>query len=825
MSASSLLNTTVIAETNDLIVTAITAMESCLSPAIRSEPCSLSMNLPSISSLVHKRHKPKGSKDKTKIPLMDRLQPVLKSSDQISTSRDIGDIDNPISVITVSTTAIGVDDTRKVELLREGYFKSKIRADEFLSLVAAERESLSARGWVAGEDLYSFKAKSNEKKQQFHQANRLYYGLSTLLYASIGAMKANELDVYVRRKALLLPESIFDIREWDQFLLLAKECRSKEWRDDTCPISPIKENVKLLDQSNWNQSDEVSRLSDATVKGVEIENNESQKPEEKNANSNLLINISIAECIAKAKSLKEEHLMMKCKIRDCLSEENKYMESIASKIISASKSADCKSDGAKIAFDYALKSVDVERNQMKLIIEKYEENRKNDFLLIQNDFDEKLRSLRKGHEIELLEKEQQRLFLSNENESLVVIYDHKLDEYKALEEKLLETELANKLFELKIKKIDENEEEKRLSELLKEISEDEEIEKKGKNDLISKKAELSDMQIIKRDTDKGQNTVECQTDNSFEDPELILALKERISQLEKDFLSAKAAQVNKKEDGKDKSTEELDRNDDQKNNVKDDDNEKEEKDEVNILKTLKSQGNKRMSLAMVEVERFVAEEARKEAEQDEKDEIEKNENLRKINELTLHNKVNGINMKVDTTIKSPKPEDNEVFTFDEFGNRSPVSRISNVENDKNNNGKPSGKNLFMTEFLSVKEWDENSPSRIFETDENGKENKENIIKNLEIYDENDDSNSNDNDNDILNSSYQNMMLHMIGIKKDFDINNYILDRKEKEEKNIELALVNAEETKSEKEIKKLKIEEREKELIAEDRERVRERKV
>ena len=81
---------------------------------------------------------------------------------------------------------------------------------------------------------------------------------------------------------------------------------------------------------------------------------------------------------------------------------------------------------------------------------------------------------------------------------MVVIYDHKLDEYKALEEKLLETELANKLFELKIKKIDENEEEKRLSELLKEISEDEEIEKKGKSDLLSKKAELSDMQIIKK---------------------------------------------------------------------------------------------------------------------------------------------------------------------------------------------------------------------------------------------------------------------------------------------------------------------------------------
>jgi chromosome segregation ATPase len=58
--------------------------------------------------------------------------------------------------------------------------------------------------------------------------SNLYSGLSTLLYASISAMKASELDVYVRKKSLQVPDSMFDTRDWLQALQFAKECRTKE---------------------------------------------------------------------------------------------------------------------------------------------------------------------------------------------------------------------------------------------------------------------------------------------------------------------------------------------------------------------------------------------------------------------------------------------------------------------------------------------------------------------------------------------------------------------------------------------------------------------
>ena len=516
-------------------------MEARLSPSSRSEPCLVTAaNLPMIQSQTVKKHKSKGSKEKTKASLIDRLQPVLTSSCQTPMS-ELGDIDNPISIIAGSSTAIGADDARKVELLREGYFKSKIRADEYLLLVAAEKESLSARGWVAGEDLYSFKAKSNEKKQQFHQANRLYYGLSTLLYASIGAMKANELDVYVRRKALLLPEAIFDIREWEPFLLLAKECRSKELKDESDPSSPMRDNVKLPDFSARNQLRLMPRFSDSNLEKV-IETNESQNTEE-NENLKNQINKSLVECYKKTNSLREESLLLKDNMESTLKEGNKYMEKIALKIITALKSLDTKSDDTKLAFGSVVQSIGTDNINLKLMIEKLEESNKNEILSLQNDFDEKCKSLRKGHEIELFEKEQQRICLSNENEALAVIYDQKIEENKILLASINEMKVSYEILELKIKKIDEKEEERKLSDLLKEIADDEEKEINEKNKRLLLEMEEREKKLHEDEMNKKVVHMECQTDYIFEPPKLILTLTERIRRLEYDLVLAKAEQV------------------------------------------------------------------------------------------------------------------------------------------------------------------------------------------------------------------------------------------------------------------------------------------
>ena len=182
----------------------------------------------------------------------------------------------------------------------------------------------------------------------------------------------------------------------------------------------------------------------------------------------------------------------------------------------------------------------------------------------------------------------------------------------------------------------------------------------------------------------------------------------------------------------------------------------EDTSDMNISKIQK---NKRTSLAMIEVERFVAEEARKEEEQDAIDLIENNIKLQKLNELQKNNISNGINGNIGMNIniiKSPKPENNEVFCFDEYGNRSPAPVMCNNSNlnlhsNSNSNSSPQSVkwNFFSSANLSVKEWDESSkspgPSHRYDEDlehgstssESSKENQKygNIVKNLEKCDE------------------------------------------------------------------------------------------
>ena len=266
--------------------------------------------------------------------------------------------------------------------------------------------------------------------------------------------------------------------------------------------------------------------------------------------------------------------------------------------------------------------------------------------------------------------------------------------------------------------------------------------------------------------------------------------------------------------------------------------EESERDCTEDLHIIKIQKNKRTSLAMIEVERFVAEEARKEEEQDAKDIIENNLKLQKLKELESYNKLNGINKNKGINIniiKSPKPEDNQVFCFDEYGNRSPAPANYNNSNNPTLNSQSMKRQFFPSENLSVKEWDENSkspgPSHRYNDElehgstssESSKENQNqkhrNIIKKLESYDENN-KNENKSENEVVsgNSSYHDLISHMNGNKKDFNLKSYLLKRKLKEEKDVEIAFQSVDVLKSVLELE-------EKQRVASNREKTRLQKV
>ena len=275
-------------------------------------------------------------------------------------------------------------------------------------------------------------------------------------------------------------------------------------------------------------------------------------------------------------------------------------------------------------------------------------------------------------------------------------------------------------------------------------------------------------------------------------------------------------------------------------NPQDEESERDCLEDTSDLHIIKIQKNKRTSLAMIEVERFVAEEARKEEEQDAKDIIENNLKLQKLKELESYNKLNGINKNKGINIniiKSPKPEDNQVFCFDEYGNRSPAPANYNNSNNSNLNSQSMKRQFFPSENLSVKEWDENSkspgPSHRYNDElehgstssESSKENQNqkhrNIIKKLESYDENENNkNENKSENEVVsgNSSYHDLISHMNGNKKDFNLKSYLLKRKLKEEKDVEIAFQSVDVLKSVLELE-------EKQRVASNREKTRLQKV
>ena len=391
--------------------------------------------LPSINDQSTKKTVSKNTDILAKLAPPDRLLPVTKTHRKGSATLDIpptiaSTAEHELATLNGPTTPIyGDPETHKVEQLREGYFKAKSRADEYLALVAAEKESLSARGWVPGKgdtisaDLYTFKNRSAEKKQQFHQANRLYYGLSTLLYASIGAMKANELDVYVRRKALLLPQSIFDILEWEQFLALAKECRSKEWRDA------------------------YNKAADAAVLD--------KKSEDKCIDQKM--SLSLRGCKEGIKNLKLEVESTAQEVQDSARDLSLYMVGAKKKMTDAFMLLNKKLAETNKSYQAALALVEVEKERNRHLQREANEKIQLDTLFSQEEFSDKLLMLKKEYESKFLEEESQLKLVTKENEDLIAIGVENSALREALETKLARLESLHIADQERLRKYEEAE--------------------------------------------------------------------------------------------------------------------------------------------------------------------------------------------------------------------------------------------------------------------------------------------------------------------------------------------------------------------------------
>ena len=62
-------------------------------------------------------------------------------------------------------------------------------------------------------------------KMHTSTAVKIYTAISTLLYATLSIARANELDFFIRQNSVHLPQSIFDLNEWNAILNLARDHR------------------------------------------------------------------------------------------------------------------------------------------------------------------------------------------------------------------------------------------------------------------------------------------------------------------------------------------------------------------------------------------------------------------------------------------------------------------------------------------------------------------------------------------------------------------------------------------------------------------------
>ena len=60
------------------------------------------------------------------------------------------------------------------------------------------------------------------------KASRIYYALFTLFQASISASQTTKIEKYIRTKASTFAKSTFDLKEWNEVMKVARECRTHE---------------------------------------------------------------------------------------------------------------------------------------------------------------------------------------------------------------------------------------------------------------------------------------------------------------------------------------------------------------------------------------------------------------------------------------------------------------------------------------------------------------------------------------------------------------------------------------------------------------------
>ena len=60
------------------------------------------------------------------------------------------------------------------------------------------------------------------------KASRIYYAMFTLMQASISASQTTKIEKYIRSKASTFAKSTFDMKEWNEVIKIARECRTHE---------------------------------------------------------------------------------------------------------------------------------------------------------------------------------------------------------------------------------------------------------------------------------------------------------------------------------------------------------------------------------------------------------------------------------------------------------------------------------------------------------------------------------------------------------------------------------------------------------------------
>ena len=112
----------------------------------------------------------------------------------------------------------------KLKVLRESYEISRHRSNELFQ----------------PNEQHSLYMKIHEQR-----ASKIYAALSSLLFASVCSSKVDELEKFVRKSAVQIPSSVFDLEEWGRIMDIARECRGNDTQALKIQTSNLKRNLRL----------------------------------------------------------------------------------------------------------------------------------------------------------------------------------------------------------------------------------------------------------------------------------------------------------------------------------------------------------------------------------------------------------------------------------------------------------------------------------------------------------------------------------------------------------------------------------------------------